>query len=530
MKKGRGEAMSRPKRLVGLIVCALMLLMGNALADSDNAAGGFAVQDGTVIYLAVSTDGTESLYSIPSTGGEMTLLDQADALGQLVNTAQGVYYLRNQGTPEIVHAGGWTLAEFEQGQGVSGLCYYDSALYCLVDGCLTRVGLDGMQEPLSDLRMDEFVLKGEEVLYTSAEDRKGYEEDGQIKEAGRLYRLNMASGAQELMLDAGVEDLKLMGDYLYFHNLDDAYLGQEESEDYISGRLYRLRLSDGALSAVNCDVDLDYFPTDSGLVLRTPWDISRCSLSGGDVKQLLATDQPVNLAVSSGDALVYMQNERILLRAPLNGSQVEMLGRILDEQPEEAVEEAEAGDSAGQADGEYIFPNSDKERLERAQVEALDPELLPYARNEIYARHGYEFQNEKYAEYFAGKSWYRPGGFSKSDLNSIEWYNMDLIAAVEETYSQDQGGTPQTADYIFPDSDKYKLTREEIEQVDSDLWPYARNEIYARHGYVFNNEKYARYFMKKSWYKPGGFSESSLSSVEWYNMELIQQMENELAG
>ena len=91
---------------------------------------------------------------------------------------------------------------------------------------------------------------------------------------------------------------------------------------------------------------------------------------------------------------------------------------------------------------------------------------------------------------------------------------MDLIAAV----------------YIFPDSDKYKLTREEIEQVDSDLWPYARNEIYARHGYVFNNEKYARYFMKKSWYKPGGFSESSLSSVEWYNMELIQQMENELAG
>ena len=79
--------------------------------------------------------------------------------------------------------------------------------------------------------------------------------------------------------------------------------------------------------------------------------------------------------------------------------------------------------------------------------------------------------------------------------------------------------------YIFPTSNTTLLTEEDILAIDRSLWAFARNEIYARHGYQFKKAAYANYFAKKSWYKPGGFSSSQLSSVEWANMELIKKME-----
>lgn len=79
--------------------------------------------------------------------------------------------------------------------------------------------------------------------------------------------------------------------------------------------------------------------------------------------------------------------------------------------------------------------------------------------------------------------------------------------------------------YIFPYSDRVKLTQSDILALDRDMWAYARNEIYARHGYVFNKAEFASYFTSKGWYKPGGFKTSDLSDIEWYNMELIRDME-----
>ena len=70
-----------------------------------------------------------------------------------------------------------------------------------------------------------------------------------------------------------------------------------------------------------------------------------------------------------------------------------------------------------------------------------------------------------------------------------------------------------------------KLTKAEIRAVDSELWSFARNEIYARHGYKFTKANFKKYFESKSWYKAGGFSTKKLSDIEWYNMELIRWME-----
>lgn len=88
---------------------------------------------------------------------------------------------------------------------------------------------------------------------------------------------------------------------------------------------------------------------------------------------------------------------------------------------------------------EYIFPYSDKEYLTDADMESLTEEQLGFARNEIFARHGRIFTEEKYKEYFEEKSWYKgtvePEVFDSNyekELNKIEKANVEVIKNYEE--------------------------------------------------------------------------------------------------
>ena len=179
-----------------------------------------------------------------------------------------------------------------------------------------------------------------------------------------------------------------------------------------------------------------------------------------------------------------------------------------------------------EGDSSYIFPHSSTKKLTREQILKVDRSLWPYARNEIYARHGYSFSHANFKNYFSKKSWYKEGGFSTKDLNEIEWYNMDLIKSMEKEYDSGSDTPSTTSDYIFPNSSTKKLTKAEIRKVDKSLWAYGRNEIYARHGYSFTKASYKKYFQSKSWYKAGGFSTKDISDIEWYNMDLIKWMED----
>ena len=52
-----------------------------------------------------------------------------------------------------------------------------------------------------------------------------------------------------------------------------------------------------------------------------------------------------------------------------------------------------------------------------------------------------------------------------------------------------------------------------------------RNEIYARHGYIFDSKDLHNHFMKKSWYCPVT-KDVKLSAIEKYNVDFIQQYES----
>jgi len=58
---------------------------------------------------------------------------------------------------------------------------------------------------------------------------------------------------------------------------------------------------------------------------------------------------------------------------------------------------------------------------------------LGFIRNEIYARHGYIFQNSKYKTYFEAQPWYRPVSRNvDGKLSPEERLNVEMITEIEE--------------------------------------------------------------------------------------------------
>lgn len=84
----------------------------------------------------------------------------------------------------------------------------------------------------------------------------------------------------------------------------------------------------------------------------------------------------------------------------------------------------------------YILPGSDSRYLGKQDIKGLTAEECRLARNELYARHGRLFDDEKIQAYFNMKEWYKgsiqPSDFKEDMLNDYEVYNRDLIVKYEE--------------------------------------------------------------------------------------------------
>lgn len=100
--------------------------------------------------------------------------------------------------------------------------------------------------------------------------------------------------------------------------------------------------------------------------------------------------------------------------------------------------------------------------------------------------------------------------------------------------SQQSGGQ-----YVISDSNVHQYTKEEL--VDLGLDDYelylARNEIYARHGLIFDNVDLDHYFRSKSWYRPlyahsefDPYVGSILSAIEQANVSTINALEKQVGS
>lgn len=125
-------------------------------------------------------------------------------------------------------------------------------------------------------------------------------------------------------------------------------------------------------------------------------------------------------------------------------------------------------------DSEYIFPNSDTEYLTDEDVSALTADELALARNEIIARHGRIFTDERYKSYFESKSWYegtvQPEEFDanyENELNDIEKANIELIKKYEGLLAQDGSANKYYASILT----EYQQAEESGFSGDSSTYP-----------------------------------------------------------
>ena len=205
---------------------------------------------------------------------------------------------------------------------------------------------------------------------------------------------------------------------------------------------------------------------------------------------------------------------------------------------------------------EFIIPDVDIEYLSSADIQDMPLQVVCYAKNEIYARHGRMFQSQELTNYFEEQLWYygciSPSEFSSSVLNVYETANIKLLSDRESAlrsggYVLDQPGYDIYAvgisdyyydddrlenDFIFYDSGTRYLTDEEVKGLSLQVVCYAKNEIYARRGRIFDSQELNDYFYSKPWYYgrilPEDFSSDVFNKYELANITLLDGYERAL--
>lgn len=95
------------------------------------------------------------------------------------------------------------------------------------------------------------------------------------------------------------------------------------------------------------------------------------------------------------------------------------------------------------------------------------------------------------------------------DEPAIDWDDSDSDDEEPDDQWNDESEEPvsenwEDAEYIIPDSLSRRLSDAEIAELarDNKKLNYAKNEIYARYGYIFKKQELYDHFCTKSWYSP----------------------------
>ncbi|MBL9115745.1 MAG: YARHG domain-containing protein [Verrucomicrobiaceae bacterium] len=190
---------------------------------------------------------------------------------------------------------------------------------------------------------------------------------------------------------------------------------------------------------------------------------------------------------------------------------------------------------------EWIIPDSNQRFLNNSELNFMGLQQLYLARNEIFARHGFDFENPFLKDYFGNQPWYqRKPGFKSPDLSAEESANADAILAAEKakggpffsgkTALPGSGGSSAPAD-IFPYSSERPLSRSIVQALGLKELSIARNEIFARHGYPFQSRQLQEFFARKPGYRrQPSMTDPPFSEVEEHNLWLIRKIERIKGG
>jgi len=202
---------------------------------------------------------------------------------------------------------------------------------------------------------------------------------------------------------------------------------EEEEDDVpvdaVPEATYKVHLYLTIVDADGFEEYRDIFMEESGTLVYALDEQVRFKIVGGET--VIASVQNVAADEENGDVWrLYHNGEE------LTGD----LARVMVEDEDTIQLIYEVGEQAS----EYLLPESNSAYLTVADIEHLDREHLCFARNEIYARHGWIFSVPQIAEFFSTKSWYEgttlPANFNYNVLNEYEQANIKLIVDYEARF------------------------------------------------------------------------------------------------
>lgn len=204
------------------------------------------------------------------------------------------------------------------------------------------------------------------------------------------------------------------------------------------------------------------------------------------------------------------------------------------------------------SDTEYIENKQDREELER-QEEAESTEKDLKSQTDSEAQNSDNTKSDSKSQMDADKQESKETENKKTDesdgtfqteAESNMTVSSDFDGEVDAENSEDEkvylikGDEKSSNRYEKADHLSYtttiKYTAQDLSLLDSYGLKITRNEIYARHGRMFNDQELQEYFQRQKWYVPqtasNDFDSSCLNEVEKYNIELILTYEQQVGG
>ena len=120
-----------------------------------------------------------------------------------------------------------------------------------------------------------------------------------------------------------------------------------------------------------------------------------------------------------------------------------------------------------------------------------------------------------------------------STVPTVEQTEPNTMPTVAQTESVTVPSTvAMNSEFILPDSSTRVLDKSELAGFSAEQCRLARNEIYAKHGRMFDDAGLQNYFNSRSWYHgtipADRFSDTMLSDIEIQNRNLIITYEKEM--
>lgn len=138
-------------------------------------------------------------------------------------------------------------------------------------------------------------------------------------------------------------------------------------------------------------------------------------------------------------------------------------------------------------------------------------------------------QNLSYISQDGGYSVLLQWSSSSGKIINMDCEVQEVSSPAEETFAEEVP-VDDSSEYILPESNTRLIGEDEIANFTEEQRQLAINEIYARHGRLFDNPDIQEYFAQKSWYNgtvvPENFEEDILNEYEKKNLELLKGENN----